>query len=186
MKTKRINVSTFIFLFVLLSLFFSCNARLKTSSNIEKPNERFKYWLKDTLNSIKKNKQLVDYFIAPDSLSFTIKKVFKITHADKINNDSVVSVMLELLKEYDEIPNEDYNISFEYEEFYYPSEISKLKYEMIYEIKNFVVFENNCTHEYTYNRGSLIGKIKQCGKYSKERFEFRYTDDKLTKIKITP
>ena len=184
MKIKYINVSTYVFLFVLLSLIFSCNSNLKTSYNIEKPNDRFKYWLNDTLNSLKKNKQLVDYFITPDSLSFTTKKMFKITPDDKINNDSVVSVMLELLKEYDEMPNGGYSLSFEYEEFYYPSENSKLKYEMIYEIKNFVVLENNCTHEYMFNRGSLMGKIKQCGKHSKERVEFRYTDDKLIKITL--
>ncbi len=78
---------------------------------------------------------------------------------NKVYEDTILNCLLELLSEYDELPNNKFNLSFTSSFYYYPSTKKEMTYNYVYEIKDIVVNDSNNIYEYDYIRGRLGSKF---------------------------
>jgi hypothetical protein len=168
------------------------NKSFQTNQN-EKSEIKFKTWLNDTLvklqfwetelagSIIKKELKL-----SKDSLSFQLNTTFL------LNSDNLSSLhtqernIVDLLQEHDELPTNEYQISFENEVFFYPSSIDRFSYERVNEINQLKILEKNKVSEYYIVRGRLSSKLEtvdKSGIKTVAQTEFIWNDGKLSKQK---
>jgi hypothetical protein len=128
-------------------------------------NEIFKNWLKDTLVNLaiwKQEKEMniakKEILISKDSLSLTTNVYYLANISLKEKQTGDISNMIDLFKEYDELPKKDFKLSFLYQMFYYPSTVEQLKYDFIYEIKEVEIVEDDSKSKFTVTRGRLNRK----------------------------
>ncbi len=154
----------------------------------------FKKWLVDTLITLNKepsklSEELTNskQIVADDSLSFSIIKTYKFFSNERVK-EPVVTNVLSLLKEYDELPTVNYSLSFSTEELFYTSTVSNLKYYFISEIKGIKIRTAEANIEYKYIRGRLSGKRIQTNSNPLNKtvviYDFDWNGNKLLKRKV--
>lgn len=127
----------------------------------------FKTWLKDTLPNLYKwqitneaNIIKKEVLLDNDSLRLNTNCYYAVS-IDETKNKNLpneIVNMIELLKEYDELPKKDYSLSFVYKMDYSPSVVEQLKHDFIYDINNIVVEELGSKTNYSYIRGRFSNK----------------------------
>jgi hypothetical protein len=174
----------FILIYILFLLSLSgCNS-CKDNSPQNNTNLKFKSWLLDTVpilksHLVRKHKMIV----GTDSLSLELKKYynFNSSRLDSIKTDNEVQKVLHLLEEYDEFPSDKFEISFNTMDYFYPSQVVRLRFEEVFEIQNLRVISTQDTSIYQYIRGSLSGK-KVKGKNGRNaEYNFIWDNNELKK-----
>lgn len=137
-----------------------------SNTNQTTKNEQiFKSWLIDTLGNLNDWENIKELYVIKnelivDSDSFSLQ--LNSYYSTKINNrnkyEGEILNILNLLKEYDELPKQEFILSFNFQMFYYPSDIERFKYNFIYEINDLMLIEVDKTTKYSYNRGRLTNK----------------------------
>lgn len=156
-------------------------------------NETFKDWLKDTLIHLYSWQKQSDIDITKkeielgkDSLSLTTSTYYSTQISDKKKLKGEILNMIDLLKEYDELPRNHFQLSFQYQMFYYPSSVEQLRYDFVYEIKNIQIVEDSSKSKFKFIRGRLGGKeVEKKNRHGKKEIvktDFIWKDDKLIKI----
>jgi len=152
-------------------------------------NKLFKSWLADTLKYLSfpekerakdmENKHII---IGEDSLSLTINSYYRTEISEKNKVSGEVSNIVNLLKEYEELPSETFTLSFLFESYYYPSSSEEMKYDFVNEIKDIQVLEKDSKlKKYGFIRGRFTNKevISKTGESVKT--EFIWEGEKLIK-----
>ena len=143
----------------------------------------FLRWKADTLKLIKSQPhqntdRLIRYYHNDSSVIFTelhlideeeyfleeinyYKCKIKVANIKTIKDNSI-SRVLDLLKDYKEMPNKDFVLSFKNVISYYASEIPNRKYSFVEDIKDITVEVKNENKilKYEYNKGSLSSKVE--------------------------
>jgi hypothetical protein len=196
----------FILFFVLLSLFhLSC---INNNANKNKDNHKnisdsmnslvmnsdqiFKNWLKDTLiylynwqkeketNIVKK-----EIYISDDSLSIKTNSYYATLINGSEQQTGEISKIIDLLKEYEELPLKSFKLSFVYYVFYQPSSVEQLRYDFVKEIKDLEIIEGDIKSNFSYIRGRLSGKeVTKNGSSGKQEIiktDFIWKGDTLVK-----
>ncbi len=153
----------------------------------------FKSWLKDTLITLSSWKSKLEdgiekknFSVESDSLTLTIEVYYK---SDvNIKSHIEISNMLDLLKEYGELPKKGF-ISFRYEHLYFPSSVVQLDYEYSYEISDILIeLSQHERKKYNFIRGRINNKevvaSDENGNSKIERYDFIWEGDKLIKKKL--
>lgn len=160
----------------------------------------FKTWINDTVQVLNLNKQKEKQTIAglqdtqidisPDSLSLEVIKRFEIDISSNTSfkKNIIVDNVLELLKEYDELPKGEFKLMFLTSNYYYPSSASDLVYDDLFELRDLKVINHFSTmiSSYNYIRGRINEKkvVKNTDKKdSIEYYDFIWDGNKLKKIK---
>lgn len=164
--------------------------KLDSDSLIIPSDQLFKSWLNDTLSNFinwekVENNNIVskELVVSKDSLSLLTNTYYFTNITRDTELSGKVLNMVDLLKEYDEFPKEDFKLSFLYKEFYYPTSIAQMRYDFIYEINDFQVITNETKSEFQYIRGRLISK-KVESTYKKSpsvKIEFIWQGDTIIK-----
>lgn len=154
----------------------------------------FKKWLVDTLTILNKepsklNEKLTSskIIVADDSLSFNIIKAYEFSSMEGTKGP-VVTNILSLLKDYDELPRVNYFLSFNTEELFYTSTSPNLKYDFVSEIKGIKIRTAESNIDYKYIRGRLSGKRIQSNSKAHNKkailYDFDWNGGKLLKKKL--
>ncbi|MFN0189711.1 MAG: hypothetical protein ACKVQV_13505 [Bacteroidia bacterium] len=174
---------------------YQVNKYDSTIAKTNKPEEVFKSWLKDTLINLSNWKTKTendvpkkDVLLSNDSLLLTIETYYSTFIVNSMAQSGEVSNIIDLLKEYDEMPNKSFTLSFLYQKFYSPPSVEQLKYDFIYEIKDIQIAEVNSKTNFCFIRGRLSGKelIKESknGKQELIKTDFIWQGDTLIKKRI--
>ena len=170
----------------------SCSNDKKAEDNpatqIKNSNEIiFKSWLQDTLNILKRDSSFNKIIeIAEDTLSLKIinKNEVLFTKSSINSQDKEVKNVYELLREYDEIPKNDFQLNFSSYYFYYPS-TNHLKYDYTFELKDIEILTNKNKTKYDYIRGNLSRKeVTNLSNKNVESYNFIWNNDSLVKVKL--
>ncbi|MEO8147740.1 MAG: hypothetical protein ABI723_08900 [Bacteroidia bacterium] len=166
----------------------------KTGTLSELHSERvFKTWLRDTLPYLynwqrQEQENIVnkEITLGKDSLTLETNTFYEasINHNEKLSGQ--ISNVIYLLKDYNELPLNDFKLSFVDYMFYWPSSVEEMKYDYIFELKNIQVLEGDSRIEYTYIRGRLSNKVLfkkgQSGKQEVIKTDFIWKGDSLMKM----
>ena len=161
----------------------------------------FKNWLKDTSNRIKNDLAIEQRFnsaflnfnteIGSDSTSFEIIKNYivqiKPSNIGKHSND--VARIIELLREYDEIPSKKFILLFSTSNYYSPSMSKNLIYDNLFEIKELrvIVEKPFSVNSYTCIRGRINSKtqfLKANDKNLIREYNFIWVGNNLVKKEL--
>jgi hypothetical protein len=169
------------------------NKSVQTYQN-EKSDTKFKIWLNDTLVKLQIwEKELAGSIIkkelklSKDSLSLQMNTTFLLNFDNLSSLHPQEKNIVDLLKEYDELPYNDYQISFENEMFFFPSSIERLSYEWVNEINQLKILKKDKISEYYLVRGRLSNKVETIdnnGIKTIVQTEFIWNDGKLSKRKM--
>lgn len=175
----------------------SCQSNLhELDSKIIMENKQdsiFKRWVGDTMEVIKKMPDkigdgLIDvrFVIAGDSLSLDEVKTYGYKSYNKVPNRMILNVIA-LLKEYDELPPNDYELSFITSTYFFSSAVPTFPYGYLFEFKDVTVVYDGRRINYGYIRGRLSNKTVSwndtLANKSKVIYDFIWKDHKLIKIK---
>lgn len=172
----------------------SCQAKVEsTAVIIPEQDKLFKQWVKDTTTKIKKNPDLMlnglvksQIVVDADSLLLSDFKTFEFDSKNKIECKEISNV-ISLLKEYDELPKDNYHLSFVVEKSFSSSMANGLRYDFDSELKNVIVKTFRTNTEYKYIRGRLSGKKVFKSDIKDENYDlydFVWEGDKLIKRKL--
>jgi hypothetical protein len=164
-----------------------------TTLTFPEQDEIFKIWLRDTLDVIKTRPDKIgeglvksEFKIGEDSLLFDEIKTYEFSAIEGTENNQILNVIA-LLKEYDEVPRVDYQLSFVVRKSFSPSMVLQLKSECLFEIQNIIVRTAESTSEYGYIRGRLSGKELSSAKNDSNQidgtYDFLWQGHKLVKRK---
>jgi hypothetical protein len=176
---------------VIVHLLYSCTNEIKenhsASTETISNDLIFKKWIQDTLNILKNDSssnKIIE--IANDTLSLKI-----ITHYEariiKSNTDSLseeIKNIFTFLSEYDEIPENNFQLNFSSYYFYYPS-TNHLKYDYVFELKDIEILTDKNKTKYDYIRGNLSRKeVTNLNNNNVESYNFIWNNDSLAKVKL--
>lgn len=201
---KKLNeISTLIFISLVL---FNCNSKKFENTNNGKEhqiefsetintNRIFKEWLKDTLLSFKNWANVIrgsaikkEIEVAPDSSSLKTYTSYEAFVDFKEKQDKEILNIIDLLKEYNEVPNVKFKLTFKYYTFYQPTPIEDLRYDYTFEVLDIVAAANNMISKYGYIRGRLSGKetiwINNNGQKKIKHTDFIWQGDSLKKVEL--
>ncbi|HWW40025.1 hypothetical protein [Pedobacter sp.] len=176
-------------------LIASCHSKkTNTAINIPKQEQVFKEWLRDTLATIKVNPDKItdglvksQFVVADDSLLVSELKDYEF-HSKRRSSNKEISNVISLLKEYDEIPKGNFELSFTTKKSYEPSVIADFKYDFVAEMEDIVIQTTQTRTEYNYIRGRLSDKKVQSLLKSADQndglYDFIWEHSKLTKRKV--
>jgi hypothetical protein len=125
--------------------------------------------------------------LSKDSLSLQMNTTFLLNFDNLSSLHPQEKNIVDLLKEYDELPYNDYQISFENEMFFFPSSIERLSYEWVNEINQLKILKKDKISEYYLVRGRLSNKVETIdnnGIKTIVQTEFIWNDGKLSKRKM--
>lgn len=193
MKNIRTCLSYLILVFGYLTT-ASCQSKIESTAVILPEQDKlFKQWVKDTTAMIKMNPDSMlnglvksQVVVGADSLLLSDFKTFEFDSKNKIECKEISNV-ISLLKEYDELPKDNYKLSFVAEKSFSSSMANGRKYDFDSELKNVIVKTFHTNTEYKYIRGRLSGKkvfksdIKD-GSY--DQYDFVWDENKLIKRKL--
>jgi len=192
MKEIRI-CSLYLTIFFGLVTTSSCQTKVEnTVIKVSKKDRLFKQWVKDTTAIIKKHPDIISnglvksqIVVAEDSLLFSDFKTYEFDSKSIIKNDEISNV-ISLLREYKELPRDNYKLSFVVGKNYYPSMFDDFKYDFTYELKNISLKTFHTNTEYSCIRGRLSGKkvfkVKNLDKSTiYNLYDFVWEGDKLIK-----
>lgn len=149
----------------------------------------FKDWLKDTLKVIEGFKgeytdKTMKYEVAEDSLQLDILEGYQFVFNKACKStDNDIKYIIDLLKEYSELPEFHSIIRFTVHHTYYSSVTERLKIEFVEELEDISVKSKDTLIEYGYIRGRLSDKyvtVKGSGK-PKLHYELVWENNKLLK-----
>lgn len=192
---------------VVLVGFINCNStqiktiKLNNFNSQETHEKAFKSWIKDSLsiiniNLIKDKKEIAGFVtfeinLGADSLSLEVITKFELDiNVNLVTKKDDVSNVLALLKEYYELPEGKFKLSFLTSNYYYPSSAKDLIYDNLFELKNLEVFEyaTETTNFYSYIRGRINDKkvITKVGDKEVVKFyNFIWSGDSVIKEEIS-
>ncbi len=150
----------------------------------------FKKWLADTLPVLHKTGQMAT--VTDDSMGLNLEipahAIIRTNAASRMpDQPAQLKSLLLLLKEYDEYPTADFEISCRVQNFYAASPVPGLTYDLTSTLDSIVVrpVKGNWSTSYTYIRGRLSGKITTRelpnGKEETTRTDFIWENEKLVK-----
>ena len=160
----------------------------------------FKNWLVDTLQTLKRSddsvafKSNVSYYrieTSADSSSLSISTVYdSIDGRSNARYPTDVLVILDLLKQYNEFPKNNFVLSFQANYFYsfwFPCE---LPYQLTVDFDSIMIKEQNSkVSSYGYIRGRLANKsikwIDEAGHEKSQAVNFIWDDSTLRKVTLT-
>ena len=159
-----------------------CTPNKPKSTNIR----QFRSWLADTIPSLKKTDVDYELIVGSDSLSldFIINYTASI-EGKSLDNDNIdIRNLLNLLDEYDELPNENFKLSFKKSVYFVPSNLENKICEQITEIRDLTTETCKEISQYIYIRGRLSGKKVKVKNGQESVFEFNWDNNKLHKVQI--
>lgn len=171
-----------------------CQSQEKTAAiAFPEQDEIFKIWLRDTLDVIKKHPDRIggglvksEVKVAEDSLLFDEIKTYEFNAGTETGNKEILNVIA-LLKDYDEVPKVDYQLSFVVQTSFSPSMVPQLKSDYLFELQNIIVRTVETISEYDYIRGRLSGKKVSPGRKDSNQkegtYDFLWQGRKLVKRK---
>jgi hypothetical protein len=174
---------TFVYIFFLLTL-TACNSNKNKISKNNK-NIEFKSWITDTVPILNSHLFMEHEIIfGTDSLSLRLKKYYSFnwSRQDSIKTDNEVQKVLYLLKKYDELPPNKFEISFNTMDYFYPSRVDQLRFEEVFEIQDLRVISTKDTSTYGYIRGRLSGKKVTVKDGKSKKYDFIWDNNELKKI----